>query len=254
MSGATGAAHGLAYYKPRPEATLRLFCFPYAGGSALIYRQWADQLPPQVEVCAVQLPGRGHRIREAPLSRMAPLAALLARDIRPLLDKPFAFFGHSMGATISFELARLLRRDGAPQPSHLFVSGRSAPQVPDTDPPTYDLPEPEFIEHLRRLNGTPPEVFDEPDLLRVMLPLVRADFEVIQTYAYEEEPPLDCPITVYGGLLDGEVKREHLDAWCAQTKAPCAMRLFPGDHFFINANRDLLLQTLTRDLYEHRLL
>lgn len=254
MSGAIASVHGLAYYKRRPEATLRLFCFPYAGGSALIYRQWADYLPPQVGVCPVQLPGRGHRLREVPLSRMTPLVAIVAQEIRPLLNSPFAFFGHSMGATIAFEIARLLRRDGGPQPSHLFVSGRSAPQLPQTDLPTYNLPEPELIEDLRRLNGTPPEVFNEPDMLKMMLPMIRADFEVIQTYTYVEEPALDCPITVYGGLQDQEVKRESLDAWSAQTTAPCGVRLFPGDHFFINETRELLLQTLTRDLYEHRLL
>ncbi|HLM58380.1 MAG TPA: alpha/beta fold hydrolase [Pyrinomonadaceae bacterium] len=254
MSGATGSVHGLAYYKPRPEATLRLFCFPYAGGSALVYRQWADRLPRQVEVCPVQLPGRGHRLGEVPVNRMAPLVALVAREIRPLLNKRFAFFGHSMGATTAFEVARLLRRERAPQPSHLFISARRAPQVPNPDPPTYNLPESELIEDLRRLNGTPPEVFDEPDLLKMMLPLIRADFEVTQTYAYGEEPPLDCPITVYGGLGDRGVKRENLDAWCTQTTAPCAVRLFPGDHFYINANRELLLQTLTRDLHQYRLL
>ncbi len=255
MSGATGSAHGLAYYKPRPEATLRLFCFPYAGGSALVYRQWADRLPRQVEVCPVQLPGRGHRLDEAPVRRMSPLAALVAREIRPLLDKRFAFYGHSMGATLAFEVARLLRREGAPQPSHLFASARRAPQVPrDADAPTYDLPDSELIEELRRLNGTPPEVFAEPDLLKMMLPLIRADFEVTQTYAYEDEPPLDCAITVYGGLEDQGVRRENLEAWRAQTTAPRAVRLFPGDHFFINTNRDLLLQTLARDLYQYRLL
>lgn len=253
MSRAIASVHSLAYYKPKPEATFRLFCFPYAGGSALIYRHWADYLPPQVAVCPVQLPGRGHRLCEVPLSRMTPLVAIVAQEIRPLLNGPFAFFGHSMGAIIAFEMARLLRRDGAPQPSHLFVSGRSAPQVPDTDPPTYNLPEPELLEDLRRLNGTPPEVFNEPTMLKMMMPLIRADFEVIQTYTYAEEPALDCPITVYGGLQDQGIKRENLDAWSAQTTAPCAVRLFPGDHFFINATRELLLQTLTRDLYEHRL-
>jgi medium-chain acyl-[acyl-carrier-protein] hydrolase len=119
----------------------------------------------------------------------------------------------------------------------------------DPDSLTYNLPEAELIEDLRGLNGTPPEVLDEPDLLKMMLPLIRADFEVIQTYTYEEEPPLDCPITVYGGLRDHGVKRENLDAWGTQTTAHCAVRLFPGDHFFINTKRDLLLQTLTRDLY-----
>jgi medium-chain acyl-[acyl-carrier-protein] hydrolase len=203
----------------------------------------------------VQLPGRGHRLGEAPVSRMAPLVALIARELRPFLNKRFAFFGHSMGAAIAFEIARLLRRERAPQPSHLFISARRAPQVlRDPDSLTYNLPEAELIEDLRRLNGTPPEFFDEPDVLKVMLPLIRADFEVTQTYTYEEEPPLDCPITVYGGLQDDGVKRENLDAWCTQTTAPCAVRLFPGDHFFINTKRDLLLQTLTRDLYQYRLL
>jgi medium-chain acyl-[acyl-carrier-protein] hydrolase len=254
MSVASASIHGLAYYKPRLEATFRLFCFPYAGGSALIYRQWANHLPRQVEVCPVQLPGRGHRLREAPLNRMSPLVEVVAQQIRELSGQPFAFFGHSMGATIAFEIARLLRRERAPQPLHLFVSGRSAPQVPETRTPTYNLPEPELIEDLRRLNGTPSEIFDEPDMLNVMLPLIRTDFEVVQTYAYEDEPALDCPITVYGGLQDQEVKRENLNAWCAQTTAPFRVRLFPGDHFFINANRELLLETLTRNLYEHRLL
>lgn len=254
MSGAAGSFHGLAHYKPRPEAILRLFCFPHAGGSALVYRQWADRLPRQVEVCPVELPGRGHRLREAPLCRMAPLVAALVRELCPLLDKRFALFGHSMGATIAFEIARQLRRERSPQPSHLFISGRMAPQVPDPDPPTYDLPESELIKDLRRLDGTPPEVFDEPDLLRMMLPLIRADYEVTQTYAYAEEPPLDYPITVYGGLQDVGVKREYLDAWCSNTTAPCAVRLFPGGHFYINTNRDLLLRTLTRDLYAHHLL
>jgi medium-chain acyl-[acyl-carrier-protein] hydrolase len=185
---------------------------------------------------------------------MAPLVASVAREMRPLLNKRFAIFGHSMGATMAFEIARLLRRERAPQPSHLFISGRRAPQVPDPDPPTYNLSEPELIEDLRTLNGTPPEVFNEPELLKVMLPLIRADFEVIQTYTYEEEPPLDCPITVYGGLQDQGVTREYLNAWRTQTTALCAVRIFPGDHFFINTKRELLLQTLTRDLYQYRLL
>lgn len=248
------SVHGLAYYKPRREATLRLFCFPYAGGSALVYRNWAERLPVQVEVCPVQLPGRGHRLREPAISQMLPLADAVMREIRPLMDKPFAFFGHSMGATLAFEIARLLRKSEAAQPSHLFVSGRSAPQVIDTDPPTYNLPEPELLEELRRLNGTPPEVLDEPELLTLMLPLIRADFEAIQTYPYVEEPPLGCPISVYGGLQDDDVSRESLEAWCEQTTASCTLRMFPGDHFFINTTREWLLQTLTRELSEHQLL
>src|SRR5215216_2860694 len=140
--------------KPNPHARLRLFCFPYAGGRAAIFRTWPDALPNNVEFFAIELPSRGKRMKEPPITRMDPLVRGIAEAIRPLLDKPFCFFGHSMGALISFELARLLRREHSPQPSHLFVSGSAAPQVPDAHPRTFDLPEPEFLDVLRRLNGT----------------------------------------------------------------------------------------------------
>lgn len=244
----------LAYHKSRSPLKMRLFCFPYAGGSALIYRGWEAGLPAEVEVCPVQLPGRGNRLREPPFRRMQPLAADAARSLRPLFDKPFAFFGHSMGAALAFEIARLLRADSGPRPSHLFISGRQAPQFPPTAPPTHDLPEPEFIEELRRLNGTPPEVLNEPELMRLMLPLLRADFEVVETYAYREEPPLDIPFSVYGGVRDEEVSREELEGWCEQTSASCRLRLFPGEHFFIDTARELVLEKITRELYEHQLL
>lgn len=251
--GATAISY-LAYHKPRPHATLRLFCFPYAGGNSLIYRGWEAGLPAEVEVCPVQLPGRGNRLREPAFRNIRPLAENAARALRPLFDKPFAFFGHSMGAMIAFEIARLLRAESGPRPAHMFLSGRQAPQIPPTSAPTYDLPEPEFIEELRRLNGTPPEVLAEPELMRLMMPLLRADFEVVETYDYREEPPLDIPFSVYGGVSDGEVSREELEGWCRQTTAPCVLRLFPGEHFFIHTARELLLQTITRELYGHQLL
>src|ERR1051325_10798789 len=196
---------------PNPQAGMRLFCFPYAGGSSLIYRQWHESLPYDVEVCLVQLTGRGSRLMETPYKRVGPLVEAVAGAIQPLLDRPFAFFGHSMGAIICFELARHLRRQRPDtQPAYLFVSGRRAPQFPDTDRVTYDLPEPELIAELRRLHGTPQEVLEHPELMRLMLPLLRADFELVQTYEYTPEPPLGCPIAVFGGLQDYEVPRESL--------------------------------------------
>jgi medium-chain acyl-[acyl-carrier-protein] hydrolase len=147
----------------------------------------------------------------------------ISEVIEPHLDKPFAFFGHSMGAMISHDLARALRRKYGVEPVHLFVSGRRAPQMPRTRKTTYDLPEPEFIEELRRLNGTPQEVLDQPELMQLMIPLLRADFSVCQTYQYEPEPPLTCPITVFGGLED-ETTREELVGWRAQTSAACTSR------------------------------
>lgn len=243
-----GEQRWLAHYRPNPRAALRLFCFPYAGGSALLYRNWAGVLPESVEVCPVQLPGRGNRLGEAPFNDMRPLVASLARALTPYFDKPFAFFGHSMGAMISFELARLLRREAGREPFHLFVSGRAAPQVYEPDLRTYELPEAEFIEELRRLNGTPAEVLDNPELMQVMLPLLRADFKVIHAYEYEPGPPLGCHISAYGGLQDAEVSREKLEAWREQTTAGFVLRMLPGDHFFLHASQQYLLRTVAQEL------
>ncbi|MCA1635275.1 MAG: putative thioesterase [Acidobacteria bacterium] len=254
MRGRTVSMHGLASYKPRPQSAFRLFCFPYAGGSAHIYRRWAEHLPAQVDVCPVNLPGRAQRLKEQPGTRMLPLAETIMREILPLLDKPFAFFGYSMGALLAFEIARLLRRNSLPEPAHLFVAARSGPQIANADRLTYNMPEKELLEELRRLSGTSEEVLDEPELMKVVLPLIRADFELIQNYTYTPEPPLGCSISVYGGLQDREVSRERLQAWCQQTEASCILRMFPGGHFFINTAREVLLQTLTRELYQHQLL
>jgi medium-chain acyl-[acyl-carrier-protein] hydrolase len=192
-------------------------------------------------------------MREQPLRRMSRLVEETARELRPMLDKPFVFFGHSMGAVLGFELARLLRESHDPEPAHLFVSGRQAPQVADRAAPTYDLPEKELLAELRRLNGTPQEVLDEPELMQVMLPLLRADFEAIQTYAFSGGPPLDCPISAYGGVQDDEIGRDAIQGWCEQTSASCVVRMFPGDHFFLNTARDQILQTISRELYQRQL-
>jgi medium-chain acyl-[acyl-carrier-protein] hydrolase len=233
---------------PNPEAALRLFCFPYAGGTSLIYRAWPKLLPRAIEVCAVQLPGRGERLSEPAYTNIADLVRALADALLLRLDKPFALFGHSMGALISFELARELRRRAAPPPLHLFVSGRRAPQIERSRPPTYDLPDEEFLLDLRRLNGTPLEVLEHPELMRLLLPLLRADFAVCQTYVYSPEPPLDCPITAFGGLHDGGVPREHVEAWREQTAAAFSVRMLPGDHFFLRTQQHPLLDILSRRL------
>ena len=189
-------------------------------------------------------------MRETPHTRIATLVAHLAAAVESYTDKPFAFFGHSMGAIISFELARALRRRGANGPAHLFASGCRAPQIPDTSPPTYNLPEVEFLEKVQSLNGTPPEVLAHSELMQVMLPLLRADFEAINTYVYTSEPPLGCHISVYGGLQDAEVHREHLEAWGLHTDGNFILRMFDGDHFFLHRDEPLLLRVLGRELLQ----
>src|SRR5205814_4666171 len=183
----------IQYYQSKPQACLRLFCFPYAGGGASIFRTWSENLPPEIEACPIQLPGRESRLLEAPFSQLFSLIEPVAQALLPYLDMPCAFFGHSMGALVSFELARYLRRQHGLSPVHLFVSGRRAPQLSDPDPPIHPLPEAEFLEELRSLKGTPEEVLQNTELLQLLLPLLRADFAVCETYAYAPETPLLCP-------------------------------------------------------------
>lgn len=235
--------------QPNPRARVRLFCFPYAGGDAQVYRDWPRQLA-SAEVWAARLPGRGARIKEAAFSDLRSMVEAMASAVIPYLDRPYAFFGHSMGALVSFELARRLRGRGLHGPAHLFVSGRRAPQLPADWPITYDLPDAEFVDYLRTLNGTPDAVFDHPELLELMLPLLRADFAVVETYSYVPGPALDCPVTAFGGAGDAEVNRAEVEAWATQTTAAFAARILPGDHFFLNdpQARALMLRVIDTEL------
>lgn len=235
--------------KPNPQAALRLFCFPYGGGGALAYRNWKQSLPQEIDLWPIELPGRGKRLRETPLRKMSLVVEIVAEEIVPLLDRPYAFFGHSMGAIIGFEIARLLRRKRDYGLTHLFVSSHSAPQIPK-EPATYNLPDAEFIAELQRLNGTPRGVLEHPDLMRMMVPLLRADFESIQTYSYKHEPPLHCPITAFGGLWDPDISRESLEQWREQTTAAFNLRMFPGDHFFLNNEQADLLRVIAQETYK----
>ncbi|MHC5826649.1 MAG: thioesterase II family protein, partial [Nostoc sp.] len=165
--------------QPNPQANLRLFCFPYAGGSAAIFRTWPNNLPSNVEVCAVEYPGRGRQIQSAPLTRLEPLVEAIAPILIPYLDKPFAFFGHSMGGLVSFELTRLLRSQYSLAPFHLFISARRAPQIPLTKPPLHVLSDPDLQRELYSLNGTPKAVLESMELMQMFLPILRADFAVL---------------------------------------------------------------------------
>lgn len=231
------------------QAKIRLFCFPYAGGTSVIYRTWGKALGPSIAVCPAHLPGRERRLTEKPYTSAQAVVEAVAKAIIPYLDRPFAFFGHSMGALISFELARHLRRLNQPAPKHLFLSGRSAPQFGKKERATYNLPTDEFAEELRRLNGTPREVLEHQELMDLMIPLLRADFEVCETYDYTPEPALDCPITAFGGLYDETVTSEMVDAWREQTSSKFRLSMMPGDHFFIHSAQDRILPIISQELY-----
>ncbi|NLG49318.1 MAG: thioesterase [Chloroflexi bacterium] len=238
----------IACPKPNPQASLRLFCFPYSGASASAFYAWASSLPDAIEVCPVELPGRGARLTEPLCSRLSPLVESIAQGLLPALDKPFALFGHSMGALVSFELARHLRRRYGVEPVHLFVSGHPAPQLPDEEPPIHALPEAEFIARVRGLNGTPDEVWQHAELRDLLIPILRADFAVCETYQFRPDEPLRHPISAMAGLGDPYVSRGQMEGWRELTAGAFSLRMFPGDHFYLHADRYLLLQTVARDL------
>lgn len=249
---ASSRNHWLPSSGNKSQGHLRLFCFPYAGGGASLFHSWSAQLPPEIEVCPVQLPGRENRLLEQGISQIDALIQPLTIALLPYLDKPYAFFGHSMGALISFELSRALRRfPQVSSPVRLIVSGRRAPQLPDLDPPTHALSDDDFIMELHRLKGTPKEVLQNADLLQIVLPLLRADFALCETYTYIPDTPLNCPITAIGGLEDSEVTREEVAAWNKQTtNQEFKLRFFPGDHFFLHKQQPALLRVIAQDLLQ----
>ena len=244
----TEATDWLVRSRTDAQARMRLFCLPYAGGNASVFRRWADELPAEVEVCPIQLPGRERRHKEPPFTQMSALVKMLTQVLGPYLDLPFALFGHSMGALASFELARQLRREGLAGPAHLYVSAMRAPQLPDLEPPLHRLPEPRLVAKLREINGTPEEMLTDPETLALYLPALRADLALVETHVHQTEPPLTCPLTVFGGVQDDKVPEEALAAWRSQTEGSFTLQLLPGDHFFIQQRRTELLAALAQHL------
>ena len=240
----------LIFPQPNPQASLRLFCLPYAGAGASIFNHWVKQLPTEIELCAIQSPGRENRLTESPLTRIKELVNLLVPDLKPYLDRPFALFGHSMGALLSFEITRELRRRNYPLPIHLFVSGRNAPQLLDLQPPIHRLPDDRFIEKIENFNGTPEAVWQDKKLVEQILPILRADFALLETYFYANEPPLDLPITAFGGLKDSQVEQVKLAAWKHQTTANFTLQMFEGDHFFLHSAHQKLLPAISAQLVQ----
>jgi medium-chain acyl-[acyl-carrier-protein] hydrolase len=226
---------------------MRLFCFPYAGGGASMFRGWRDALPAGADVWAAQLPGRENRIAEDPARRMGPLIDALYDAITPHLDVPFAFYGHSMGALVAYELTRRLRAAGKPEPGHLFLAAFRAPQLPNPNIRIYHLPD-EVLKTVLRTEGTPQRVLDNDKLMRALLPVLRADIELCDTYEYHPEPPLRMPVTVFGGHQDVRVSRSDLEPWRSQAAGPFRLAMIPGSHFFLHGSPDLLLAELGRDL------
>jgi surfactin synthase thioesterase subunit/phosphopantetheinyl transferase len=235
------------FARANPGARIRLFCLPFAGGGASVFRGWSDEMPLDVEVSPVQLPGRESRFRETAFRRMGPLIADLATAVRRRLDRPYALFGHSMGSLVALELARELRRHDRP-PAALIVAGHAAPDRPMRHRPLHGLPDDEFCAELRSLNGTPAAVLDNDELMQAVLPTVRADFTLCENYVSADEPLLDCPVLALGGRDDPRVADDDLEAWRKFTRGAFQSQMLPGDHFFIQTQRPAVIAAVARFL------
>ncbi len=220
-------------FGPAEQADVRLLCLPHSGAGASAYRAWGADLPDWIGVCPVQPPGRETRRQEPPFSEVGPLVSALAQDISTVIDGPYAVLGHSTGAICAFELCRELRRIGAPQPVHLFIAGRRAPQVGERSSRLGELTLDELAEVLRRHGGTPDWVVNDPAMLRMLHPLLTADFAVSEEYTYAPEPPLDLPISVFAASEDPRASTAQLAAWEQQTTGQFTLHLLEGDHFAI---------------------
>jgi surfactin synthase thioesterase subunit len=227
---------------------MKLLFFSYAGAGAQVFRQWHRFLPPEAGMCLAHLPGKGPHWGEPGFTALRPLVERIVDSLPPFLSGPVAFYGHSMGALTAFEVARETRRRFGVEPVHLFISSRRAPQIPSLRPRTFDLPDHEFIARLKSLDPGGKQLPEDPALIQLFLPLIRADFQIVETYEYVPDLPLSCPITVYGGTLDSEAPLERLSAWQAQTTGPCTVKQFPGGHFFIHDRTTNFLDTFAGDV------
>ena len=234
---------------PRPDALANLFCFPHAGGTASAFRLWPLGLPSWMEVMAVQPPGRANRWSEPAISSMPVLVDALATVLSEHTDKPFAIFGHSMGAVVAHQVALAMKRQIGAVPFHLFVSGRRPPHVPGVDPPLHRMPDDEFVREInRRYGGIPTEVAGCPDVLALLLPALRADIAALETFRPDDDEPLQCPISAFGGAQDRLTPRAHLEAWGSRTEGPFRVRVFHGGHFYLDAQRDAVLADVSATL------
>lgn len=233
----------IRYSLPRNRPQTRLFCLPFAGGYAAAFCRWPRLLPDEIEVCPVQFPGHGDRMLEQIFDNLDGLVDAAVDGLAGELDKlPYAIFGYSMGALVAFELTRALRRKGLRQPDRLFLAARRAPDLDTERQAIHGLADADFLDEIRRFEGTPIGFFSEPALVRLALPALRADFKLCETYVYEREAPLEIPITAFAGADDSAAPPESAIPWREQTTCGFEMIICPGGHFFLmESEADLLI-------------
>ncbi len=235
----------------RPDARLRLICFPYAGGNAGAFRQWSRLINADIEVLAIQYPGRATRFKEKLMASMDELVEAIYQACKLTFEqKPYVFFGHSMGASVAWELCHQLSTQQNNLPELLMVSGRRAPResLPRDYQPIHNLPKDKFLERLQNLNGTPEEVLQHRDLMELMEPIIRNDFKLIENWQAELREPLNIPIQVMGGVDDQHLSEASLHGWSRESLLPCDVHLFSGDHFYLHTQEASLIEKLNEIL------
>ncbi|MBW4567204.1 MAG: SDR family NAD(P)-dependent oxidoreductase [Tolypothrix carrinoi HA7290-LM1] len=237
----------LVFPKPNPDACLRLFCFPYLGGSSSVFLPWSDDLPSDVEVCAVKLPGNKDFLGEQSFDELTSIVETLAQVVLPYLDKPFVFYGHSLGALVSFELARQLRRENGKIPAHLFIGASQAPQLPYLHPSVEQFSEFELIKGVS-VNDLLQLYWEKTELVELLPQILKEVTLLTERYSYTEEEPLDCPISVFGGTQDKVITEDLLSAWREQTRSTFKLQMFSGNHLFLHSDQQLLLQAISEEL------
>ena len=246
VAGESGSGRWFRRYR-RVSGGVPLFCFPHAGGAASYFHPWSASLAPGIEVLAVQYPGREDRAAEPCATSIGDLADRLHAALGPSLPGTFAFFGHSMGAILAFEVARRIAREQGRGPAHLFVSGRPAPPR-HRNRDLHRAGTPAFIAELRSLGGTDPRILQDSEVLELILPMMRADYKASETYRFEPGPPLSCDITAMAGDRDWLNTIEDAAAWSTHTTGAFDLQVYPGGHFYLDGCRARVLEVISSSL------
>lgn len=228
---------------------IKLFCIPYAGGSAAVYSRWKKLVNPLIELKQVELPGRGSRMNESLIDNIPDIVRNIFKEIKDQIKPPYALFGHSMGALITYELCKKIKQEGYPSPVHIFFSGKQGPQIKLKGLNCYNLPEDEFIKHILNYNGTNEAVFKNKELASLFIPILRADFKMVETYKFDRtDDYLECDVSVFSGTDDRAVSWEDLSGWQEVTKSNCRFYPFKGGHFFINEHTEEVVDQINNVL------
>jgi medium-chain acyl-[acyl-carrier-protein] hydrolase len=232
---------------PRDGASLRLFCFPHAGAGSVIFRDWYGDFPESVDVCAIEPPGRLARRKDRAIGEMGEFTQALSSALLPYLDVPFAFLGYSLGSLMAFECARSLRRHNKLEPAHLIVAAHKAPQMPRRQAPIGREPKHIFVRELEaRYGAFEPVIKADPEMLDMIVDIMRVDLGMLENYRYQDDDAFQCPILAIAGDSDASMIPAELEAWRAHTTGPFRAQWMQGGHFFLR-NRGPELRSLVRD-------